>query len=71
MDRTLKCDHSFIGKLLSSTLLWGSLFFDFSQFVILESLSVFDLALSGVKGLKHPLNRCFSQEKLTLLLGLF
>ena len=57
MHRTLKCDHIFIGKLLSSTLLtyllWCCLTFDFTQFVILENLSILDLALSGVKGLIH------------------
>ena len=36
MDRTLKCDHIFIGKLLSSTLLCCGLF-NFTQFVILEN----------------------------------
>ena len=40
-----------IGKLLSSTLLWCCLFFNFTQFVVLENLLVFDLALSGVNGL--------------------
>ena len=49
MDRTLRCDH-FVGKLLSSTLLWCCLLFNFTQFVILEHLSVLDLALLGVKG---------------------
>ena len=33
----------FIGKLLSSTLLWCCLYFDFTQFVILENLSVYGL----------------------------
>ena len=43
----------FIGKLLNSTLLWcfGVVRFNFTQFVILENLSILDLALSGVKGL--------------------
>ena len=40
----------FIGRLLSSTLLWCCLLFSFTQFVIFENLSIFDLALSGVKG---------------------
>ena len=31
-----------------NSLLWCCLFFNFTQFVILESLSIFDLALSGV-----------------------
>ena len=44
MDRTLKCDNSF-SKLLSITLLWCCLFFNFIQF---ENLSILDLALSGV-----------------------
>ena len=39
----------FIGKLLSSTLQCCSLFF--TQVLILENLSVLDLALSGVQGL--------------------
>ena len=39
----------FVGKLLSSTLLWCFNFFNFTQFVILENLSVLDLALSEVK----------------------
>ena len=43
-------DRTFVGKLLSSTVLWCCLFFNFTQFVILENLSVLDLALSGVKG---------------------
>ena len=34
----------FIGKLLSSTLLWCCLFFNFTQFVVLENLSILDLA---------------------------
>ena len=36
MDKTLKCDHS----LESRTLLWCCLFLNFTQFVILEDLSV-------------------------------
>ena len=31
--------------------MWCCLFFNFCQFVILENLSIFDLALLGVKGL--------------------
>ena len=38
MDRFLKCDHS-LESCLSSTLLWGSLFFSFSQVVIFDSHS--------------------------------
>ena len=37
------------GTLLSSPLLWCCLFFNFTQFVILEDLSMLDLPLSGVK----------------------
>ena len=52
-DRCLKCDHS-LEKLLSSTSVWCCLLFNFTQFVVLEKLSVLDLRLSGVKGLtKH------------------
>ena len=44
----------FVGKLLSSTSLWCCLFFSvFTQFVLLEKLSVWDSALSGVKGLNY------------------
>ena len=31
--------------------MWCCLFFNFTQFVILENLSILDLALSAVKGL--------------------
>ena len=41
MDRTLKSDHS----------LKSCLFFNFTQLVNLENLSVYDLTLLGVKGL--------------------
>ena len=41
----------FVGKLLSSTLPWSCLFFNFTKFVIIENLSILDLALSGVKEL--------------------
>ena len=44
INRILKCDL----KLLSSTSLWCCLFFSFTQFVILENLSILDLTLSGV-----------------------
>ena len=40
----------FTGKLLSSTLLWCCLFFNFTQVAILENLSIVDLALSGLSG---------------------
>ena len=42
-------------KLSRGTSLWRSLFFNFTQFVILENLLILDLALSGVKGLKVKL----------------
>ena len=38
--------------ILFSTLLWYCLFFNFTQFVILENLSILYLALLGVKGVK-------------------
>ena len=41
-----------IGKLLISTFLWCCFYFDFTQFVILENLSILDLAMSGVQGLE-------------------
>ena len=47
---TRKCGHSFESCL---TVLWSCLFFNFLKFVILEHLSVLDLPLSGVKGLKE------------------
>ena len=47
MDRTLKC----VEKLLSSTLLWCCLFFNFTQSVPVENLSGLDLALLRMKGL--------------------
>ena len=46
MEGTLKCDHS----LESCTLPWCCLFFSSTQFVILENLSILDLAFSGVNG---------------------
>ena len=52
VERTLKG-----ANLLSSTLLWCCLFFNFQQFVILENLSLLHLALSRVKGLTSLL-RC-------------
>ena len=42
----------FIAMLLSSTLLWRCLFFNFTQFVILKDLSILDLPQSGVKRLR-------------------
>ena len=42
---------SFIGKLLSSTLLWFCLVFNFTQFINVQNLSILKLALSGVKEL--------------------
>ena len=53
MDITLKCDYSIIGKLLSITLLWSCLFVTFPGSVILENVFIFDLVLSGVKGLRR------------------
>ena len=41
----------FIGKLLSCSILW-CLFLNFTKFVILETLSILDLALSGVKDIE-------------------
>ena len=41
----------FSGKLLSSTLLWRCFVFNFPQFVVLENLSILDLAMSGAKGI--------------------
>ena len=43
IDSTPK-ELPFSGKLLSSTLLWCCLLFNFTQFVILEIFSVLDLA---------------------------
>ena len=43
-------------KLLNSTVLWCCLFFNFTQFVILEHLPILDLALSGGKGLSSNLS---------------
>ena len=40
-------------KLLRSTSLWRCLFFNFAQFVNFENLSVLDLVLSELKGLKN------------------
>ena len=58
----------FDGKLLSSTLLWCYLVFNFTQFVILESLSVLDLALSEVKGLIHSISEPLLLTSTDLLL---
>ena len=52
MERTLNCNH-FFGKLLSRTLLWFCLVFNFTQVVILKNVSVLDLAPSGVRGLPY------------------
>ena len=48
----------FIGKLLNSTLLWCLFSPFFLQFVILDSLSIFDLAQSREKALKGSLAQC-------------
>ena len=51
MDRTLKCDNSYESCL--TVLYCGAVcFFKFTQFVIEEHLSILDLALSRVKGLR-------------------
>ena len=55
-NRTLKCDHS-----LESC--WCCLFFDFSQFVIWGNLSILDLELLGVRGLKN--NECITGKELS------
>ena len=53
MDRTLKCDYSLKScrAVLDYDAVCSSIF---AQFVILENLSVLDLALLGVKGLTDP-----------------
>ena len=48
MERTLTCDHSLKAVVRYCGAVWFSMFF---QFVILEYLSILDVALSGVKGL--------------------
>ena len=48
---TLKCSP-FTGKLFSSTLLWCCVFFNLTRFVIFGTISILDLTLSGLKGLK-------------------
>ena len=53
IPRVLKSSLTFIGKLSSSRLLWCCLFFSFIHFVIVKKLSILDLALLGVKGLKQ------------------
>ena len=50
--RDRKLFYQFVGKLLSSTLLWCWLIFNFTKFVVLEKLSILDLAMSGVKRVK-------------------
>ena len=59
----------FIGKLLSSTLLRSCLVFNFSQFVILENLSIF--GLGTVKSKKVNLNRKFKDEFSGCVIKLF
>ena len=51
MDRTLKCDHSLESCRVA---LYCGVALDFTQFVILENVSILNLALSGVKGLRSP-----------------
>ena len=54
MGRTQKCDHSL--ESCRAVLYRGAvLFFNRTQIVILENLTILDLVLSGVKGL-NPLN---------------
>ena len=56
VDRTLKCDNSVESCWTVLNLVWWCLFFNFTQFVSLENLSILDLALpAGVKGLKQLL----------------
>ena len=62
--------RTFIGKLLSSTLLWCCWSFNFTQFVILKNLSILDLALSRVKDYAGTEKRSVSKhscfERITL-----
>ena len=44
IDRSLKCDHSLAVEQYLNLVL---LFFNFTQFVIFQNLSISDLALSG------------------------
>ena len=53
-------------KAVISTLLWCSLFSNITQFVILENLSVLDLALSGVKGLKVQIYQFWTKVNCTV-----
>ena len=50
MYKTLKCDHSLEAVEQYFSVVLG-LFFHFFSFVILDNLSILDLALSGMKGL--------------------
>ena len=57
VDRTLKCHHSlescwavpYRGQSINQSIKWCCLFFNFTQFLILENLSILDMALTGVK----------------------
>ena len=51
MDVTLKCDYSL--ETYEAVLSCGAVLLSFTQFVILEHLSILDAVLSGVKGLKN------------------
>ena len=57
MDRTLKWSSIHSAVVWNSTLLWCCLFLNSTQFVILDNLSVLDLALSGAKGLNVSGNK--------------
>ena len=50
MDRTLKCDHLLeaVEQYFTVVLFCDVVFFNFTQFVISENLSILDLALSGI-----------------------
>ena len=50
VDRTLKCDHSL--ESCCAVLNCSGVCFYFTQFLILEGLSILDVPLSGVKGLR-------------------
>ena len=53
MDTTLKCDHSLEIKAVEQYFNCGAVCFNFTQFVILQNLSILNSALSGVKGLTN------------------
>ena len=49
--------------LLSSTLPWKCLFFNFTQFIMLQNFSILDLALSGVKQLYELVKQLYELVK--------